>query len=185
MTPDTHVKHISITAVCTALCLILPMLFHTIPDASKVFCPMHIPVLLCGLVCGWTSGLFCGVAGPLLSSLFFGMPVMALLPGMMIELAAYGMITGLTARITHTGHYYTDTYISLITALLGGRILAGICNGLLFASPGYTIAIWAAAYFVKSFPGILIQLALIPPIAVSLKKARLIPTNDYKHRREG
>lgn len=60
----SHIKKEVITAVCIALCVVLPMTFHTIPNAGKIFCPMHIPVLLCGLICGWPYGLLCGIAGP-------------------------------------------------------------------------------------------------------------------------
>lgn len=63
-----------ITAVCIALCYVLPLLFHGIQGAGQVFCPMHIPVFLCGLVCGWQFGLLCGLAGPALSSALCGMP---------------------------------------------------------------------------------------------------------------
>ena len=70
----TSVKKSIITAVCIALCVVLPQAFHAIPNAGTIYCPMHIPVLLCGLVCGWSYGLLCGIAGPLLSSLITGMP---------------------------------------------------------------------------------------------------------------
>ena len=33
--------------------------------AGMIFLPMHIPVLLCGLACGWPYGLICGVPVPL------------------------------------------------------------------------------------------------------------------------
>lgn len=46
------VKKSIITAVCIALCYVLPLLFHGIQGAGQIFCPMHIPVFLCGLVCG-------------------------------------------------------------------------------------------------------------------------------------
>ncbi len=76
----TTVKKAIITAICIALCVVLPQAFHAIPNAGSIYLPMHIPVLLCGLVCGWPYGLLCGLAGPLLSSLFTGMPAAAYLP---------------------------------------------------------------------------------------------------------
>ena len=88
------VKKSLITAVCIALCYVLPLLFHGIQGAGQVFCPMHIPVFLCGLVCGWQFGLLCGLAGPALSSALCGMPPVSILPSMMIELAVYGLIAG-------------------------------------------------------------------------------------------
>ena len=45
------VKQSIITAVCIALCIVLPMAFHSIPQAGIIYCPMHIPVLIRGLIC--------------------------------------------------------------------------------------------------------------------------------------
>lgn len=58
------VKNMTLTAVCIALCVVLPIAFHSIPDAGSVFLPMHIPVLICGMICGWPYGFICGVMGP-------------------------------------------------------------------------------------------------------------------------
>ena len=80
------VKKIVLTALFTALCVVLPMAFHSIPNAGSIFLPMHIPVLLCGLVCGWAYGGLCGLVGPLLSSVMTSMPPAAVLPGMMVEI---------------------------------------------------------------------------------------------------
>lgn len=95
MSQMSQVKRAMITAVCIALCVVLPMAFHSIQNAGAIFCPMHIPVLLCGLLVGWPYGLLCGLAGPLLSSLLTGMPAMGYLPCMMVELGAYGLLCGL------------------------------------------------------------------------------------------
>lgn len=171
----TTVKKSLLTAACIALCVVLPMAFHTIPNAGGIFCPMHIPVLLCGLICGWQYGLLCGLAGPLLSSLLTGMPPAAVLPAMLVELAVYGLITGLMMQLIRTKKTYADLYISLVAALLGGRIIAGIARALIFAAGKYSITAWATAYFVTNLPGIAIQLILIPSIVFALMKAHLIP----------
>ncbi len=169
------VKKSIITAVCIALCVVLPQAFHAIPNAGSIYCPMHIPVLLCGIACGWQYGLICGIAGPLLSSLFTGMPPAAVLPPMMIECAVYGIVTGLMLKLVHTKKTYADLYISLITAMLAGRVAAGIAKALIFARGEITIAAWATTHFVTALPGIAIHLVLIPAIAFALIKARLLP----------
>ena len=51
------IKCLTLTALSVALCVVLPIAFHAIPNAGSVMLPMHIPVLLCGLVCGWQYGL--------------------------------------------------------------------------------------------------------------------------------
>lgn len=175
MTKLSYVKKAIITAACIALCVVLPMIFHAIPNAGNIYCPMHIPVLLCGLICGWPFGLLCGLAGPMVSSLFTGMPPMVYLPSMLVELAAYGLIAGIIMQFVHTKKIYVDLYISLIVALLGGRIIAGISQALIFAAGNYSMVAWATSYFVTAWPGLLIQLVLIPNIVLALEKARLIP----------
>lgn len=175
MTKMSYVKRSIITALCIALCVVLPMAFHSVRNAGSIFSPMHIPVLLSGLICGWPFGLLCGLAGPLLSTLFTGMPPMAYLPSMMTELAIYGLMTGILMQAVHTKKIYADLYISLIGALLTGRIIAGIAQALIFSSGSYSMATWATSYFVTSLPGLVIQIVLIPTIYFALEKARLIP----------
>jgi thiamine transporter ThiT len=175
MSKMSSVKRSIITAVCIGLCVVLPMLFHSIPNGGTLFSPMHIPVLLSGLICGWPFGLLCGLAGPLLSSLITGMPPMAYLPSMMIELAVYGLVCGLMINLIRTKKLYADLYISLVVALIAGRIVAGIARALIFAPGSYSMAAWATGYFVATWPGMVIQLALIPTIVFTLMKAKLIP----------
>ena len=108
-------KKLVFCAICVALCVVLPMAFHAL-GSGTVFLPMHIPVLLCGLVCTWPYGVVCGLLGPLLSSVLTGMPAAAVLPSMMAELAVYGLVTALVMRLVHTGRLYGDLYIALATA---------------------------------------------------------------------
>jgi thiamine transporter ThiT len=178
----SYVKKIVYTAVCMALCVVLPMAFHFIPNAGSILCPMHIPVLLCGLICGAFYGVLCGLAGPLLSMLITGMPGAAYLLPMMLELAVYGLVTGLGMRWIRTNKTYADLEISLVAAMLIGRVVAGAARALIFAPGSYSMAIWISSYFVTSLPGILVQLVLIPPIVLALMKARLVPTRYDRHR---
>ncbi len=177
----SSVKKSIITASCIALCIVLPMAFHAIPNAANIYCPMHVPALLCGLVCGWPMGLLCGIAGPVLSSVFTGMPPMAYLPSMVVELAAYGFFAGLVITLLRTGSLYADLYISLVASLLAGRILAGVAKALIFSAGKYSLAAWTTSYFITSLPGLIIQLALIPSIVVALEKAQLIPVRYVKN----
>lgn len=170
----SYVKSIVFTAVCAALCIVVPMAFHTIPNAGVVFLPMHIPVLLCGLACGWPYGLICGLIGPLLSSVITGMPPAAMLPSMMVECATYGLVTGLMMRFVRTRSAVADLYISLITAMVLGRVVAGFAKSLIF-SPGTAPFAWVTTSLVAGIPGIIIQLVLMPTIVFALTQAKLLP----------
>lgn len=169
------VKKSIITAVCIALCVVLPQAFHAVPNAGAIYLPMHIPVLLCGLICGWSYGLLCGLAGPALSALLTGMPPAAVLPGMLVECGVYGLAAGLLMQLLRTKHLYADLYISLAAAMLLGRVASGIAKALIFSAGSYSMASWVAGSFVTALPGIVIQLALLPSIVYALMRARLIP----------
>lgn len=165
---------LTVTALCLALCVVLPIVFHIIPEGGSLFSPMHIPVFICGLACGPLWGLVCGVLGPVLSSMITGMPNAAYLPPMLVELAAYGIITGAMMSFVRTGRLYGDLYISLVTAMLIGRVLAGLAKGFIFARGAFTIGMWAASYFAGSVPGIIAHLIIVPVLCSALMKARLI-----------
>ena len=171
----SSVKKSIITAVCIALCYVIPLMFHGIQNAGSIFCPMHIPVFICGLVCSWPYGLLCGIAGPALSSALSAMPPIAVLPAMMVELAIYGVVAGLMMKLVHTKSTYADLYISLIAAIICGRVLAGVAKALIFARGSYTISAWVAGSVVTSWPGTVIQLVFIPSIVFALMKSHLIP----------
>ena len=170
----SYSKRICISAACIALCVVLPMAFHAFPNGGSIFLPMHIPVLLCGMVCGWPYGLICGLLGPALSSLLTSMPPAAMLAPMMIECAVYGISAGLMLKYIRAGKVYIDLYASLVVAMLLGRVVSGIAKALLF-TPGLSIAAWATASFITALPGIAIQLLLLPILVHSLSRARLIP----------
>lgn len=169
-----NIKKLVLTAVCAALCVVVPIAFHAIPNAGGIFLPMHIPVLLCGMMCSWPFGLACGIIGPLLSSILTGMPLPAVLPGMMVECAVYGCASGILMRYIRTGSRYADLYLSLVPAMLLGRVISGIVKALIL-TPGLSLAAWATASFVTSLPGIAIQLVLIPALILGLERAKLIP----------
>ncbi len=171
---ENHVKKLVYTAVCVALCVVLPMAFHAVQNAGQVFLPMHIPVLLCGLICGWPYGFLCGLLGPLLSSVITAMPPAAMLPSMMVECAVYGCVSGLMLALVHTKRSLLDLYISMVTAMVAGRLLAGLAKSLIF-SPGTAPFAWVSTSLVAGIPGIAIQLALIPLVVTALTRAKLLP----------
>ncbi len=169
-----RIKSLTVAALCVALCVVLPLVFHLIPDGGSLFSPMHIPVLICGLACGPLWGLACGVIGPALSSFITGMPGAAYLPPMLVELAAYGLICGVMMRVVRTGRLGADLYISLVTAMLLGRVVAGLARGFIFARGAFSIGMWAASYFAGSVPGIIAHLIIVPALVLALTKAKLI-----------
>ena len=171
----THIKKVVITAMMIAMCVLLPMAFHAIPQAGPTLLPMHIPVLLAGLICGPAFGFIAGLTGPFLSSILTGMPPSGMMPVMMFELSVYGTITGIMMKLVHTGRSSIDLYASLLTAMLCGRIVAGIVQSLIFFEGTYTLAIWTTSLFITSMPGIIIQIIFVPSLVMALERERIIP----------
>ena len=81
-------------ALILALAMVLPFLTGQIPEIGSMLCPMHIPALLCGFMCGWPWGLAVGFISPLLRSMS-GMPPIWIAIPMAFEMATYGAIAGL------------------------------------------------------------------------------------------
>ena len=175
----SSVKRSCICAVCIALCYVLPLAFQAF-GAGEVFLPMHIPVLLCGLLCGAGYGAFCGIAGPVLSCVLSGMPSATGLISMVPELCVYGLTSGLVLRFVHMKNTYADLYLALVAAMLLGRVAGGTARVLFYLSgaSGMTtlsMPLLVSAYFVQSIPGIITQLIILPTLVFTLMKARLIP----------
>ena len=169
----TPVKKMVFTAACAALCLVLPMAFHTVPNAGNIFLPMHIPVLLCGFFCGAPWGLAVGFLAPIIRSIILGMPPM--FPKavcMAFELATYGFAAGwLYNKLPNRK---INVYVSLLGAMLVGRIVWGVamfaCMGLDASKFGMTA--FVAGAFTNAIPGIVLQIVLIPLLVILLEKQK-------------
>lgn len=179
----SSLKKICICAICAALCYVLPVSLHGLA-LGTLLSPIHLPVLLCGLVCGWPYGAVCGVIGPILSNLLSGMPPAAMLVSMIPELCAYGLFSGLLMKLIRTGHTAADLYLSLIPAMLLGRIAGGLASAALYFSrvEAYSLAVWASSYVIGTLPGIVLQIIIIPALVMVLLKARLLPARYSEDR---
>ena len=181
MAEMTHTKpRISMTrritygAVLLALSLVLLQLFHLAgaTPAGAVFLPMHIPVLLGGLILGPAFGLGIGAFAPILSFAVTGMPMAARLPFMIIELAAYGFIGGLFYQTFKLYKKWIGVYAALIGAMIIGRLAYGlsiVVAGSLFGLANMRLQAVITATMTGAI-GIVIQLIIIPPIVLALKK---------------
>lgn len=164
-----------LAALFLALAYVMPFLTGQIPEIGAKLCPLHIPVLLCGFICGWPWGLVVGFVAPLLRSLIIGMP--PLFPTavcMSFELAAYGAVAGVMHRLLPGKKPYV--YCSLLTAMLAGRAVWGIamlvCTGI--DHSGFTLSAFFAGAFVNALPGIVMQIILIPILVMILCDQRIL-----------
>jgi len=170
-------------AVFLALGLILPFFTGQIPEIGNKLLPMHIPVLLCGFVCGWKYGFLVGFITPLFRSMLFGMPPLLTAVGMAFELAAYGTVTGfLYGRL---GKSKVRIYVSLIVAMIIGRIIWGFVSVVLYGISGaaFTWQIFMANSLLNAIPGIILQLVAVPMIILAFEKTGVVNINEEYHPR--
>ncbi len=175
-----------ISAMFLALGLVLPFLTGQIQHIGNMLLPMHIPVMLCGLICGWQYGAAIGFIMPIMRSMLFGMPHMY--PNaiaMAFELAAYGFI--IEFLFSHARwQCIKSLYRCLIAAMLGGRAVWGITQCILLGigADGFGFQAFLAGAFLNAIPGIIIQLVLIPAIMLALDKTHLVPMKNLRHKTE-
>lgn len=172
-----NVKKLAVTAMLFAVGMVLPFFIGQIPAIGKMLLPMHIPVLLCGFIVGWQYGALIGFLLPIVRGLVFGMP--PLYPNavaMAFEMAAYGFVSGYL--YSHARWQCTKMlYISLVTAMLAGRLVWAFAEVILLGIGGntFTWEMFATGAFLNAIPGIIVQLVLIPLIMVALRRAKVVP----------
>ena len=171
-----QIKNLALSAMFLALGLVLPFLTGQIPQIGSMLLPMHIPVFLCGLICGWQYGAAVGFITPLLRSFIFGMP--PLYPtaiAMAMELLTYGLVVGLMYSKSRW-QCVISLYRSLLVAMIAGRAVWGVTEIIILEIGGeaFTWEAFMAGAFLNAIPGIIIQLILIPAIMVALNRTGLV-----------
>lgn len=176
------VFQLTLAAMFMALGIVLPFLIGQIRQIGNMLLPMHIPVLLCGLICGWQYGLIIGFILPLFRSVLFSMPI--LFPtgvAMAFELATYGAVIGLLYSRSRW-KCVIALYRSMIVAMILGRVVWGIAQVLLLGISGtsFTWRMFFAGAFLNAIPGIILQLILIPMIMLALNRTGLVRFTRHK-----
>lgn len=165
-----NIKNMVLSAMFLAIGLILPFFTGQIKQIGNMLLPMHFPIFLCGLVCGWQYGLTIGFILPILRSFLFGMPYMY--PNaitMAFELMVYGFLSGF--MYSHSKSKSLKTlYKCIIIPMFLGRIAAAVVKIILIGlgNNGFTLSAFIMGSFVQGIPGIIIQLVLIPLIVIKL-----------------
>lgn len=184
MKEESTLRKLVLSAMFISIGIILPFFTGQIPSIGSMLLPMHIPVFLCGLICGGGYGAAVGFILPLMRSALFIMPPM--FPdasAMAFELAAYGFVVGFLYKKARW-HCIKSLLRCIITAMLCGRIVWGFMM-LLFlrtGTEGFTAKAFMAGAFINAFPGIIFQLIAIPAIMLALEKTHLMPSRKKKNK---
>lgn len=164
-----------LSAMFIALGIVLPFFTGQIPQIGSMLLPMHIPVLLCGLICGWQYGAVVGFITPLLRSALFTMPPFITALAMAFELMTYGLVTGLLYSRCKW-KCIVSLYRTLLIAMVSGRAVWGIVMVLISGASGslFTWQAFIAGAFLNAIPGIILQLVLVPGVMLALGKTGIV-----------
>ena len=176
MSNEKTVRNLMLAAMFVAVGFVLPMITGQVPQVGQMLLPMHIPVLLCGLICGWRYGGVVGFVLPLARSMLLGMPpLFPIAIAMSFELATYGIIAGLVYGLSRW-QCTVAIYRALVVAMFAGRAVWGIVMAVLLGvgEGGFGMQLFVAGAFVNAVPGIILQLVLIPAIIVALSRTGVL-----------
>ena len=173
---NENIKKLVLGGLFLAVGMLLPLLTGQIKEIGDSLLPMHLAVMLCGLVCGWKYGFLVGLILPYLRSVIFGMP--PLYPQavwMSLELATYGLVIAVMYNVfkrKNIGYLY----LSLIISMICGRIVWGAAKALLLgvANKHFPFSAFIAGGFIDAIPGIILQLILIPAVITILERTKQI-----------
>lgn len=171
MTGKLKLIKLSLSSLFLAAAYVLPFITGQIQQIGNMLCPMHIPVLLCGFLCGAPWGAVVGFIAPLLRSLTIGMPV--LFPNavsMAFELCVYGFMTGFMHKLLPKRKLYI--YVSLIVSMISGRLVWGFVQFMLlgFNTTEFPFSAFFAGAVTNAVPGIVLQIVLIPILVILTQK---------------
>lgn len=77
--------------------IVVPQLFHLVPQGGVIWLPIYFFTLVGAYKYGWRVGLLTAVASPVVNSLLFGMPAVAALPAILLKSTLLALFAGLAA----------------------------------------------------------------------------------------
>ncbi len=81
--------------------LLLPQLCHLIPNGGKILLPIYFFTLIASYKYGFKVGLMTAVLSPIINSLLFGMPALAILPAILTKSILLAIAASFIANKTH------------------------------------------------------------------------------------
>lgn len=173
---NKELKNLILAAMLVAIGFVLPFLTGQIPQIGNMLLPMHIPVFLCALICGWKYGFAVGLLLPLMRSLILGMPpIYPIALAMTFEMAAYGFIAGFIYEKSRW-KCIVSLYRAMLIAMIAGRAVWGAAEIILLGIQGnaFTWSAFLSGALLNAIPGIILQLILVPAIMLALSKTKLV-----------
>jgi len=128
--------------------LLLPQLAHLVPQGGFIFLPIYFFTLIAAYKYGIHVGLLTALLSPLMNSLLFGMPPVALLPAIIIKSAILAIAAAMAAK-----HFGKISLFGILLAILAYQVIG---TGIEWAMTQNFFT--AVQDFRIGIPGMLIQL---------------------------
>lgn len=171
------IRNMTLSAMFLAIGMLLPFLTGQLQQIGNMLLPMHLPVFLCALICGWKYGVPMAFILPIFRSLVFGMPpIFPTAISMAFELATYAFAAGFLYEKSRW-QCVKALYRCIIAAMIAGRAVWGAVQAVLLGASGnaLTFKAFMTSAFINAWPGIILQLVFIPAVMVALDRAKLVP----------
>ena len=128
--------------------LVFPQLAHLIPQGGLIFLPIYFFTLIAAYKYGLFVGMLTAISSPLINSLFFGMPPVAVLPAIMIKSVVLVLAACLAAK-----YFGKVSFLGVLLAVFAYQFVGTAFEWIL------TQNLHIALQDIRSgFPGILIQI---------------------------
>jgi hypothetical protein len=128
--------------------LLLPQVFHLIPQGGIIFAPLSFVILAGAYKFGWKTGLLAALASPLINHAITGMPAWGVMPVMTLKLAVIALVAGLAAQRFQTVNLLLIMAVVLVSMVLGALGELVLTGGIAATISDITVG----------WPGILLQI---------------------------
>lgn len=127
----------------------LPQLCHLMPQGGMVWLPIYFFTLVGAYKYGWRVGLLTAVLSPVLNSLLFGMPAVAVLPAILLKSCVLAIAAGLAASYFKKASLWALAAVVLAYQVVGTLGEWAMCGSFAVAVQDFRLGI----------PGMLLQVA--------------------------
>lgn len=161
---------LTLAAIFLALCVLVPILFHSF-GLGSIFLPLLLPIALGAFFLPVPYALLVGVMGPMISALLTGMPPLSP-PIAQVMMLEGGVLGGVTALLN--SRFRLGVFLPLLAGIVLSRGMLLIFYLLLAPVLGLPARPFSAAAVISGFPGMLLQLILVPIIVQRLTRQKII-----------
>ncbi len=143
----SEIRTYMLSALFVVANIILPQVFHLIPQGGIIFAPLSLVILVGAYKFGWRAALLAAVASPLVNHMLFGMPTGTMLYATMLKLVVLALVAGFVAQ-----RFQQVSLLLLCAVVLAAQLLGGLGEYLLSGGIAITLADFTIGY-----PGLLMQ----------------------------